>query len=93
MTDEELQQTIQDLGKDVDKLSSSDNPLTKEESRRRQILLLKRETLQRIKEAREKNDKNQELYNTMAYSLLTSFGEKHPFLLHFMESKFRMNLL
>ena len=56
MTDEELQQTIQELDEDMDKLSDSDKPLTRKEKRRKQILVLKKETLQKIKTAREKHD-------------------------------------
>ena len=92
MTDEELQQTMQELGESIDKLSDSDKPLTKEESRRRQLLLLRKETLQKIKEAREKNNANQEMTHTITYSLLTSLGEKHPFLMYFLQSKFRWNV-
>ena len=92
MTDEELQQTIQEVGEDIDKLSHPDKPLTKEEKRRQNLLSLQKETLQQIREAREKHNATQELSLTVQYGLLSSLGEKHPFLLHFLSSKFRMNL-
>ena len=44
MTDEELEQEIQDLSEVIDKLSKSDDPLTKQEKRRKFILPLKRDT-------------------------------------------------
>ncbi len=92
MTDEELLQTIQEVGEGLDKLSDPDKPLTKEEKRRQNLLSLQKETLQQIKEAREKHNATQELSLTIQYGLLSSLGEKHPFLLHFLSSKFRMNI-
>ena len=89
MTDKELQQTIQELTESIDKLSDVDKPLTKEEKRRSLILLLKKETLQKIKEAREKHDTMQENAHTVTYGLLISIGEKHPFFMHFLGSKFK----
>ena len=92
MTDEELQQTIQELGEDIDKLSDPDKPLAKEDKRRKQILLLKKDTLERMKVAREKRNVGQELNLTVQYGLLNSLADKHPYLLYFLQSKFRMNI-
>lgn len=92
MTNEELQQTMQDLSQSIDKLSDPDKPLTKEDSRHRQLLLLRRETLQKIKEAREKNNVSQEMTHTVTYGLLSSLGEKHPYLMYLLQSKFRWNV-
>ena len=86
MTDEELEQTIQELTESIDKLSSTEKPLTEEEKEGKRILLIKREYLQRIKKAREKNDKAEELTLTKNYGLFTALGEKHPFLMHFVKS-------
>ena len=92
MTDEELQQTIQGLQEAIDKLSDSDEPLTKKEKRRERILLLQKEALVKVKEAREKNDKRQELANMTMYGLLESWGEKHPILLHIARAKLAINI-
>ena len=92
MTDEELQQTIQEVSESLDKLSDPDKPLTKGETRRRQILLYKKEILQKIKVAREKNNVSQEMAHTVTYGLLTSLGEKHPYLMYLLQSKFRWNI-
>ena len=89
MTDEQIEKTIQDISESLDELSDPDKPLTKEEGNRKQILLLKKETLQKIKEAREKNEKDQELLHTANYGLLTSLGEKHPYLMHLVRSNLR----
>ena len=93
MTDQELQQTVQELTESVDKLSNTDKPLTGKEKEQKRILLLKRSILQKIKEARESNDKKQELDLTMSYGLLTSIGEKHPLLMFFVRSKLGMDFL
>jgi len=92
MTDEELQQELQNLGESLDKLSDPDKPLTAKEKRHRQILSLQKETLQKIKEAREKNDFMQERDHMVTYGLLTSMGEKHPFLMSLLRSKFRWHV-
>ena len=93
MTDEELQQIIQDISESIEKLSDPEKTLTKDEERRKQLFLLKKEVLLKIVEAREKKDRNKELAAHMDYTLLTTFGEKHPFLFNIMRSKIRMGLL
>ena len=85
MTDEELQQAIQEISESLDNLPESDEKVP---ARHRALLLSKKETLQKIKEAREKGDNHQELYNSVCYSLLNSWGEKHPYWVHLMMSKF-----
>ena len=89
MTDEELQQKLQNTSESLDKLPDSDKPLSKEERRRKHMLLLKKETLLRIKLAKEKKDLNQEIKCNMDYALLEEFGEKHPLLLHLARVKLR----
>jgi len=87
--DEDLQKAIQEVCESLDNLSKSDDPLPKEERRRREVLLLKKDILEKIKDAREKNEKDQELYNIMVYGLLTSWGEKHPYLMSLVKSNLR----
>jgi len=89
MTDEELQQKLQNISESLDKLPDSDKPLSKEERRRKHMLLLKKETLLRIKQAKEKKDLNQEIKCNMDYALLEEFGERHPLLLHLGRIKLR----
>lgn len=92
MTDKELQRAIQAVSKSIDKLYNSEKPLTKKEKRHRQILSLQKETLQKIKEARAKNDFMQERALTIDYGLLTTMAEKHPFLMGFLQSKFKWHV-
>ena len=91
MTDEELQQTIQALSESIDELSDPEKPLTKQEQRRKQVLSLRKDILQKIKEAREKNE-HQELSYTISYGLLTALGEKHPLIMHLIKGKFVMDV-
>ena len=93
MTDEELEQEILDMSEAMDKLSKSDDPLTKQEKRRKYILPLKKDILQRMQQAKEKKDRNQELKCSMDYGLLEEFGEKHPLLLHLARIKLRGHIL
>ena len=92
MTDQELQQAIKEVGERLDKLPESEESLTREERQRRQLLLLEKETLQKIQEAREKRNISKELSHTVTYGLLTSLGEKHPFLMYLLQAKFRWNI-
>jgi len=89
MTNEELQQELQDLSEGLDKLPDSDKPLSKEDRNRQHFLSLKKEALLRIKQAKEKKDLNQEIKCNMDYALLTEFGEKHPLLLHLARIRLR----
>jgi len=89
MTDEDLQEAIREVSESLDNLPKSADSLSKEDKRRRQLLLLKKETLDRIKAAREKNDKDEELYNIMLYGLLTSWGKKHPYFISLVRPNLR----
>jgi len=89
MTDEELQKAIQEVSESIANLSKPDDPLSKEERRRREVLLLKKDVLDKIKDAREKKDKSKELQHTMTYGLLTAWGEKHPYLMSLVQSSIR----
>ena len=91
MTDEELQQEIQSLSESLDKLP--DDPSTKQERSQRYNLLLKKETLQKIKQAREKGSERDEAHNLMVYNLLETWGEKHPFMTHLVMANMRWNVL
>ena len=93
MTDEELQQAMQAVSEGLNKLSDPDEPLTKEEKRRKGVLLSRKYALDGIKEAKEKGDRRREITSTIDYSLLTDMGEKHPFLAHIMRLRVRNNIL
>ena len=88
MTDDELQQTIKELSEGIDTLSKSEKPLTRDEKKYRGRLLRRRAILSRIMEAREKNQKDEEIYHAAIYEMLMSWGEGHPVLMgimmHFM---------
>ena len=92
MTDEEILKTIHELRDDIEKLSDSEKPITKEERRRKHILKLKEESLLRVKEAREKDNVSMEMKHLINYGLLDNMAEKHPVLAFFLRVKFRMNM-
>ena len=91
MTDEDLQKEIRQVTESIENLPEPDKSDSKEEKRHRDVLLVRKEVLERIKKAREKGDKNQELQETMTYGLLTSWGEKHPYLMGLVRSNIRWN--
>ena len=92
MTDEDLEREMQKLSENIDELSKADS-LTKQEKRRQNLLESKKETLERIKQAKEKKNQSQEIKYTMDYALLEEYGEKHPLLLHFARIKLRGHIL
>ena len=75
---------MQEVSEGLKILSDPDKPLDKEKRRREQVLLSRKDALERIKEAKEKGRRNQEIKSTIDYSLLTEWGEKRPFLAHIM---------
>ena len=83
-TDEQLQEALQEVSADMDKLSNSEKPLTKEEGKYRKKLVMRKYVLDKIKEAKEKDQKDDELYNTTVYDLLVPWGERHPILMNIM---------
>jgi len=96
IADEELERTIQEISENLDKLSSSEKPLTEEEKKYRARLVKRQDILSRIKVAREKNQKDEEIISTAVYDLLVPWGERHPFLMglmaHFMRVKWASGL-
>ena len=91
MTDEELEQTLQDLSQDIDRLSNTEKPLTKEEKKHQTVLSAQREILLKIKNARQKNSMTEEMRHTMLYGLVTSLGEKHPYLMSILIADHKWN--
>ena len=93
MTEDELKQEMQIVDSDMEKLPADDKSLTKEERKDKDLLLMKKEVLSRIKDAREKNHKQVEFDNTVYYGVLSSWFGRHPFLRHFViNSKCRWNV-
>ena len=87
MTNEEINELIQELAEEIEKLSDPEKPLTKAEKKHKNMLLLKLETLEKLMEAREKGKSGREYSLTVTYGLLTSLGEKCSFLIPFIKGK------
>ena len=91
MTDEELKKTIEEISGEIGQLSAPEKSLSRAEKKRRYLLLTKKDTLEKIQQARARNNPRQEMRLYVTYGLLCSLGEKHPLLLHFMQNKLRWN--
>ncbi len=87
MTNEEINELIKEQSQEIEKWSASEKELSKQEEHHINLLLLKKETLEKIKTAREKGRNYQEFSLTINYGLLTSVGEKYPFLVPLIKSK------
>ena len=92
MTDEELETLVKEVSESIGKLSDPEKPLTKEEKNHKQVLILQRETLKSIREAKKKGNWQQEIKAGIDYALLTSYGEKHPFLMYYIKSQSGWNV-
>ena len=96
MMDKELQRVLKEVSADIDRLSNSDRPLTKEEEKYRRRLLKRKYVLDSIKAAKEKNRRDDELFNSTVYEMLVPWGERHPFLMglvtHLMRVKWASGL-
>jgi hypothetical protein len=90
MTDAELKEKLQEVAADIDKLSNLDRPLTKEEEKDRGRLRYRKYVLDRIKEAREKHRKDDEVFNSAVYEMLVSWGERRPLLMVIMTHLMRI---
>ena len=78
MTDQELQQAIQDANEAVcslTRLPQLEGPFPKHEVSRREIILLRQVTAYKIQDAREQGKRDLELINTAVYGAMTSFLE------------------
>ena len=80
MTEEQLQEARVEVTGELDRLAGLERPLTEEERKVRYKYRIRKYVLDKIKEAKDKNQKGDELYNTTYYGLLVPWGEKHPFL-------------
>jgi len=88
MTDEEIDALIQEMSDELDTFPDDpENVLTKKEKTHKLVLELRKQTLQKVKDAKEKGNLNQEAKACMDYSLLTKYGEKHPLWMSFLKSQ------
>lgn len=96
MMDKELQRVLKEVSADIDRLTNSDRPLTKEEEKYRRRLLKRKYVLDSIKAAKEKHRRDDELFNSTVYEMLVPWGERHPFLMglvtHLMRVKWASGL-
>ncbi len=89
MTEEELLATIEEVDRGIEELSDPEKLLSPADKKRRGLLVIKKDCLEEIKQAKARNDSKLELRHSTNYSLLCNFGNKNPFLLHFIQNKLR----
>jgi len=77
MTDEELERLKVELAEQLEQLSGDNKDLSKEERKRKFLLRAKDNTLDRIKEAREKGAVRQETRASIDYALLNEYGHRN----------------
>jgi hypothetical protein len=88
VTDEELYRLLQEISGQIEQLADDpERPLSRKEKKHRLVLQARRRALERIKEAKEKDNIHQELKANMDYSLLTEYGEKNIFIYNLMKSR------
>ena len=83
MTEEQLQELRQEVGEELDNLVNLERELTKEEKKHRNRMRIRKYVLDKIKEAKDKKQRSDELFNTTYYQMLVPWGEKHPVLFFF----------
>lgn len=82
MTDEELEARMKEIETEIARLPESGKGLTKAEKKLNRLLQIKKTVLERIKEAKQKHQVNDEIHYTMVYGVTTSWVSKHPYLMH-----------
>jgi len=87
MTNEEIDKLIKEYSEELEKWSVSEKVLSRQDKHHINLLLLKKETLEKIQEARAKGRNYREFSLTINYGLLTSIGEKYPFLIPLIKAK------
>ncbi len=80
MSEEQLKELRQEVGGELDQLANLERALTGEERKQRNKLRIRKYVLDKIKEAKDKGQRSDELFNTTYYQMLVPWGEKHPVL-------------
>ena len=88
MTDEELENLAKELSGQIEQLPDDpEKPLNRAERKHKLVLRARRQTLERVKEAKEKGNINQEAKAYLDYGLLTDYGERNIFLYNLMKAR------
>lgn len=91
MTEEELDRLTQEISGDIEQLADDpEKPLSRKEKRRKLVLRARRQALEKVKEAKEKGNTNQEVKANLEYTLLTEYAEKNILLYNLMKARLFM---
>lgn len=80
LNEEQLKELQQEFDGELDRLASLERPLTRDEEKQRNRLRFRKYVLDKIKEAKDKKQRSDELFNTTYYNMLVPWGEQHPIL-------------
>lgn len=91
MTEEELDRLTQEISGDIKLLADDpEKPLSRKERRHKLVLRARRQALEKVKEAKEKGNTNQEVKANLEYTLLTEYAEKNILLYNLMKARLFM---
>ncbi len=82
MTDEELEKELQCLCEKIGNPPEAKESLSKKEKGERRMLTYQKETLEKIKLARQKHDRDAEIRGILIYGMLTTWIGRYPYLMH-----------
>jgi hypothetical protein len=78
MTDEDVAKLMQEISEEIERLpESKDKPLNRKDRKRKLVLQARYQALERVKEARKKENFNNETRAALDYTLLTEYAEKN----------------
>ncbi|MDD4858867.1 MAG: hypothetical protein PHR56_01480 [Dehalococcoidales bacterium] len=92
MTDQEIEKLLQEMTEGIEKLSVKDQVLTKAQKNDKGLMMAKKDTLLRIKLAREKRESNAEFNNIVFWGALNSWAGKNAILRHFARIRFHQGI-
>jgi hypothetical protein len=88
VTEEEIDRLTQDISRRIEQLSGdSERPLNRKERKEKLVLRARLQTLERIKEAKDRGDIYREARSSLDYALLTDYGEKNILLYNLMKAR------
>ena len=93
MDNEQLAAEIQTVSEQLEQMPAEDEKLSKEERKEKNLLVMKKALLLKMKQAREAKDVQTEFDAAIYYGVLNSWFGKHPFLRNLLiNSKLRWNV-
>ena len=93
LNEEALKKALEEVESGLAGLPAKEGDLSSEQRKQKFLLTSRRNALKKLVEARKNGRHQQEISSYMDYFILTEWGEKHPWLTHFMRIRTRNNWL